>query len=88
MELMAKKRDWGMTQLQRLVRVRQLAASGEARRIRQSANVSLNEIAEEVGVSLGAVWKWETGNARPTGQSALRYLRLLERLADMAEAAA
>lgn len=57
-----------------------MAGSGEARRIRQAAKVSLSEIAGEVGVSLNAVWKWENGKSRPSGEQALRYLRVLNTL--------
>lgn len=76
------------SEVERLALVRQLSASGEARRIRQAANVSLNDIASEAGVAAPTVWKWETGARRPGGTPALKYLRTLERLRSLAGAAA
>jgi DNA-binding transcriptional regulator YiaG len=73
---------------ERLAVVRQLASSGEARRRRQDAQATLSEIAEEVGVLPGTVWKWEVGRLRPNGEPALKYLRVLERLAALTGTAA
>ncbi|MFY1673697.1 helix-turn-helix domain-containing protein [Plantactinospora sp. WMMB334] len=81
-----------MTRLQRLVQVRravrQKIDSGEARRIRQHANVSLEEIADEVGVTLDAVSKWERALRYPGDEYATRYLKVLNRLAALIGAAA
>lgn len=74
--------------LEKLARVRRLAACGEARKRRQAADLSLSEIAKEVGVTHGTVWKWETGKLRPNGPAALKYLSLLEKLAGYPQAAA
>lgn len=65
----------------RLARVRRLAASGEARRIRQAANVSQSEIAAEIAVHEATVSQWENGKQCPRGAAALRYLEELEALA-------
>lgn len=74
--------------LEKLVLVRQLASSGEARRRRQDADLSLSEIAEAVGVTTGTVWKWETGLRRPNGAAAIKYLSLLDRLGSLPKVAA
>jgi len=63
-----------------LVRVRRLARTGEARRIRLQSGLSLAEIADAVGVSVGAVSRWENGQRRPTGDRALVYADLLGQL--------
>ncbi len=66
--------------VQRLVWVRGLCASGTARVLRQSAGLSLREMATPVGVSPTTVLRWEEGEARPTGRRALAYATMLERL--------
>lgn len=81
-----------MTRLQRLVvvrqTVRQLIDSGEGRRLRRAANVSLGEIASEVGVTLQTIQKWETGQKYPNDLHAMKYTRVLERLAELTGASA
>jgi DNA-binding transcriptional regulator YiaG len=63
-----------------LVEVRRLCAGGEARTIREAADLALAELARDVGVSQSTLSDWERGKQRPTGQRALRYLKLLRRL--------
>lgn len=69
-----------------LQRVRQLAATGEARRIRQAARLSLRDISPEVGADPSTILRWEKGETRPTGTAALRWLELLEHLSQAAAA--
>lgn len=57
-----------------------MASTGAAKAIRQSAGVSLAEVAADVGVTRSCVHRWERGVRRPRGDAALRYLRLLEEL--------
>jgi DNA-binding transcriptional regulator YiaG len=64
-----------------LAEVRELARSGEARRIRRAANLSMGEVARVVGVSVPTVLRWETGAHRPSGKAALRWGVLLNALA-------
>lgn len=64
-----------------LARARTLSANGEGRRIRVNKDLSLQEIADAVGVSLTTVQRWEVGTRRPTGAPALRWVDLLTRLA-------
>jgi DNA-binding transcriptional regulator YiaG len=63
-----------------LAEVRALAASGEAKAIREAANIRLAEIARAIGVSFQAVASWESGNRCPTGEHAVRYLDVLWQL--------
>jgi DNA-binding transcriptional regulator YiaG len=62
----------------RLAKVRRLAATGEARQIRQRAELSMSEIAAAVGVHEATVSQWERGKQRPRGEAALQYLAVLE----------
>jgi DNA-binding transcriptional regulator YiaG len=70
-----------MQPLLRLADVRELAESGEARRLRLRAGLSLGEVARELRVAVPTVLRWETGERRPRGRAALRYAQLLEQLA-------
>lgn len=63
-----------------LSRVRELVRSGEARRIRIDARLSLGEIAASVGITAACISRWESLDRTPRGEAALRYLDLLERL--------
>ncbi|MEY2590542.1 MAG: hypothetical protein QOJ67_2526 [Acidimicrobiaceae bacterium] len=67
-------------ELERLAKVRSLAAGGTARAIRKAARLSLNEIAHPIGVDQSTIYRWETGSRRPQGEAALRYLVVLESL--------
>lgn len=64
-----------------LARARAWAESGEARRRREAANLSLAEIAGAVGVAEATVSRWERGRSSPHGPAAARYGELLARLA-------
>lgn len=64
-----------------LARVRALCLSGEARRIRQTANVSQSVIGSECGpVGAPTVHRWETGQQLPRGEQAMLYAAVLRRL--------
>ena len=67
-------------QTMRLVSIRNMAMSGEARRIRIRAGLSLDEVAEPCGVARTTIYRWEQRHRKPTGEAALRYLNLLESL--------
>jgi DNA-binding transcriptional regulator YiaG len=64
----------------KLTRMRRLADSGAARAIRESAGLSLSEASRGAGVNRITIHRWETGQRRPHGDAALRYLDLLEEL--------
>jgi len=70
------------TQLAKVSRVRRLCADGGAREIRTSRSLSLGDIATTLGVHKSTVLRWETGTCQPKKEAALRYGRLLEKLAD------
>jgi DNA-binding XRE family transcriptional regulator len=61
-------------------RIRALAASGEARAIRERAGVSQAEVAKAIGVVPSSVTHYENGCRVPRGDVALRYGRILDRL--------
>lgn len=63
------------------VRLSSLPTPEERRLIRHQANVTLEEIAAEVGVGPMTVWRWEQGLVRPRRESAIRYRNILRRLA-------
>ena len=69
------------TELVQLAAVRSLADSGRARSIRRAAGISLLEVANAVGVRPSTISRWESGQRAPRGDAALRYARLLHRLA-------
>ncbi len=49
-----------------------------AREIRVRAHVSMEQLAQEVGVSWSTVVRWETGKAVPRGDRLIRYVKALE----------
>jgi DNA-binding transcriptional regulator YiaG len=76
---------WSMTtttptsEVERLARVQQLAASGKARELR--GDVPATAVARAAGTSHVAVLRWEKRLRRPSGAAALRYLDVLDALA-------
>jgi DNA-binding transcriptional regulator YiaG len=61
---------------------RRLPPPAARRSIRDLAGLVLGDIAQELGVSIAAVSRWETGDRYPRDPALLeRYLALLERLA-------
>lgn len=69
-----------MTDIERLALVRQYCTSGEARRRRIAARVSLAEVAKECGVHAYTVHRWERGERLPRTEAGLRFLSVLESL--------
>ncbi|MFJ2631096.1 helix-turn-helix domain-containing protein [Streptomyces sp. NPDC087422] len=69
-------------QILRLAWVRAAVSSGEARRLRESARLSISEVASACGVDQSTVWRWERGTRSPRGDKALRYGELIESLRD------
>jgi AcrR family transcriptional regulator len=62
---------------------RQLAASGIARLVRESAGLSLRDVARAVGIDPGTVWHWEHGSKVPTDKNAIAYRDLIVALRDV-----
>jgi len=63
-----------------LVDARRLSASGDGRRLRQSAHLSLLDVAAVVQVAPVTVSRWERATRVPHGPGALAWARLLRRL--------
>jgi DNA-binding transcriptional regulator YiaG len=75
-----------MDRLEAMLTIRRLQDSGQARRIREQAGVSVALLARAIGVQEATVWRWETGRSRPREGAALRWLAALERMAGGADA--
>lgn len=67
-------------QILRLAQVRAAVSSGEARRLREEAQLSIGEVARACGVDQSTVWRWEKGVRQPRGRPALVLADLLENL--------
>ncbi|MGW6420836.1 helix-turn-helix domain-containing protein, partial [Streptomyces sp. NPDC055055] len=59
-----------------------LPAPDERVRLRRAHGLTLTRIAGALGVSRGAVAKWEAGHQRPRGNSRVQYAELLRLLAE------
>ncbi|MFF1702572.1 helix-turn-helix domain-containing protein [Streptomyces sp. NPDC058252] len=64
----------------RLAGVRAAVSSGEARQLREMAQLSIGEVAKACGVDQSTVWRWERGTRKPRGEAALAYGELIESL--------
>lgn len=60
--------------------MRRSVSDGTARAIREAAQLTQSEMAGPVQVTSDAIGLWERGLRVPTGDAALRYARLLDRL--------
>lgn len=63
-----------------LARLRGLCETGMARHIRLAAGLSQAEVANEIDADVSVISRWETGERRPRGTAASRYLRVLDSL--------
>lgn len=73
--------------VQGLAAARALVLSGEARRVRVAASLSLVAVSRTIGADPSAVGRWERGERTPRGPAALRYAQLINRLRTQLEAA-
>ena len=64
--------------LRLLARARRLAEDDQARRLRESAGISLRDLASAIGTNPGELSRWERGLSRPRAISAIRWLRACE----------
>ena len=64
-----------------LVAARRHASEGTGRQIRERASLSMYDVAQTIGVGEPTVSRWERGLARPTGDAAVRWTELLDKLA-------
>jgi DNA-binding transcriptional regulator YiaG len=69
-----------MDRLQEIATALLLARTGQAQQIRKRHQLSRREMAAQVGVSHAQLGRWETGQSRPRGDAAIRWLRVLRRL--------
>lgn len=69
------------TDLDKKLQLNQLIATGEAKRIRETARITLEDIASDINVHYMTVWRWENRYRIPRGNHALRYLGALNRIA-------
>jgi DNA-binding transcriptional regulator YiaG len=67
-----------------IARIREMAANGQARAIRERARLSQADIAGDINVDSGTIARWEAGIRSPRGTAALRYGRLLQELSEVA----
>ena len=70
-----------LEELLELKRVRMLAATGKAYRIRVAARITAVEMGRVAGVSGSTVTAWEKGEQFPRTGAALLWLRALDELA-------
>jgi len=60
-----------------LTTIRAWCATGKARRIREEARLSQQEVADTIGAARHSVSRWESGDRLPRTDVALRYAALL-----------
>jgi transcriptional regulator with XRE-family HTH domain len=63
-----------------LARIRRMQQTGEAKRLRERAGVSLRTMAGAVGVRASTLIRWEAGQVRPREGTALAWLGVLDQL--------
>lgn len=68
--------------LKALARIRAMAESGQARERREQARLSLTEMATAIGTGITTLARWELGDQRPRADAALRWLAVLDQLAE------
>lgn len=69
--------------LERAATIRQTRAlmeSGAGRTLRRSAGLSLRDMGDALGVSWVTVFRWETGERRPSGDNAVAYAEFIDAL--------
>ena len=63
-----------------MVADQQLFTPPMRRAYRESAGLSLEQVAREMGVTRMTVWRWENGKRSPRGENRVRYSRFLRTL--------
>lgn len=66
-----------------VAQVRRLTANGSAKRLRERARLSLQDVGDAVGVSAVTIWRWELDKASPRPALAARYGALLAELMEL-----
>ena len=72
----------GMADFEQMIAEQQLWTSGMRRAWRHAAGLTLDQVAERLGVTKMTVWRWESGERTPRGQHRVEYSRLLRALKD------
>jgi transcriptional regulator with XRE-family HTH domain len=67
-------------QVRDLARIRRMQVSGEARRLRERAGISLRTMARAVGVRASTLIRWEASRVRPREDTALAWLAALDQI--------
>jgi DNA-binding transcriptional regulator YiaG len=65
----------------KLVEARRLAASGDGKTIREAVGLSLYEVADVLGLSVSALFRWERNERTPHGERAVAWVEFLDQLA-------
>lgn len=60
---------------------RRLCVNGQGRLLRTTAQVSLRELAETIGVDAATLARWESGATVPRAHAAMRWIDALQLLA-------
>lgn len=63
--------------LKNLEQARHLSTSGNGKRIREQAKLTLKEVAEHIGVDVKTLRRWESGESMPRGDKAIAWVRAL-----------
>jgi len=63
-----------------LAEAREATRTGRGTRIRDQLRLSQGEVARAIAVAPATVSRWEAGVRQPSGESAIRYARLLRAL--------
>lgn len=74
--------------LEEVIRVREMLASGEVRRLRERHRLRVAEIARAIPCAHSSYLRWESGSRVPTEAHALRLGRVLDMLEDQDRARA
>lgn len=69
-----------LSEIMLLVEAHKKARSGDAKRIRQRAGLTMAQVAAVIGVGESTVSRWEGGSRKPRGEHALKWAALLNEL--------
>lgn len=67
-----------MSVIERIALKRRLPRPSERRGLRVRVGLTMQEIADELNVTAGAVGQWERGERNPRGRNLSRYVEILE----------
>jgi DNA-binding transcriptional regulator YiaG len=73
-------RPTARTHVLKLAKAKRYAGTGEGMRIRLAHGLSLQDIADGVGVGVTTLWRWENGRNAPRSGAGARWADLLDEL--------